>query len=42
MVTTSVVMNHVQDGTWGIGGTISRIADFARTAGYRHLQHLVR
>ena len=40
-VMTSVIMPDVPDGRWGIGGSISRVADFARSAGYRHLQHLV-
>lgn len=40
-VLTSVIMPDVPDGRWAISGAISRIADFARTAGYRHLQHLV-
>jgi len=41
VVTTSVVITPVADGSWGIGGRISRLPDFARTAGYRHLAHLV-
>jgi phenylpyruvate tautomerase PptA (4-oxalocrotonate tautomerase family) len=40
-VITSVVMSKVADGTWGAAGTIWRLADFARAAGFRHLQHLV-
>jgi phenylpyruvate tautomerase PptA (4-oxalocrotonate tautomerase family) len=40
-VTTSVVITPVLDGSWGISGRISRLPDFARTAGYRHLAHLV-
>lgn len=41
-VTTSVVIQPVADGRWGIGGAINRLPDFAARAGYRHLQHLVR
>ena len=40
-VLTSLIMSDVTDGRWAISGEISRIADFARTAGYAHLQHLV-
>jgi phenylpyruvate tautomerase PptA (4-oxalocrotonate tautomerase family) len=40
-VTTSVIISPVADGSWGIAGRISRLPDFARTAGYEHLQHLV-
>lgn len=39
---TSVVLHEVLDGTWGVGGTIWRLPDFAEAAGYAHLQHLVR
>lgn len=38
---TSVVMNEVPDGAWGVGGEVWRLPDFARSAGYAHLQHLV-
>jgi phenylpyruvate tautomerase PptA (4-oxalocrotonate tautomerase family) len=40
-VTVSVVVSEVPDGRWAIGGTLQRLPDFARRAGYRHLQHLV-
>lgn len=40
-LSTSVVMNEVPDGAWGVGGDIWRLPDFARSAGYAHLQHLV-
>jgi phenylpyruvate tautomerase PptA (4-oxalocrotonate tautomerase family) len=38
---TSVILNAVEDGRWGGNGTIVRLADLARSAGYAHLQHLV-
>ncbi|SEI94901.1 MULTISPECIES: tautomerase family protein [unclassified Variovorax] len=38
---TSVVMSEVPDGAWGVGGEVWRLPDFARAAGYAHLQHLV-
>jgi phenylpyruvate tautomerase PptA (4-oxalocrotonate tautomerase family) len=38
---TSVVMNEVPDGAWDVGGEVWRLPDFARSAGYAHLQHLV-
>lgn len=40
-VTVSLVVSEVPDGRWGIGGQIQRLPDFARRAGYAHLQHLV-
>lgn len=40
-VTVSVVVSEVPDGRWGIGGELQRLPDFARRAGYAHLQHLV-
>lgn len=39
---TSVVLDEVPDGTWGVSGEIWRLPDFARTAGFAHLQHLAR
>jgi phenylpyruvate tautomerase PptA (4-oxalocrotonate tautomerase family) len=41
MVTTSVVFQEITEGRWGIGGKINHLPDFAKRAGYRHLQHLV-
>lgn len=38
---TSVVFNTVDDGAWGVGGAVWRLPDFARAAGFTHLQHLV-
>jgi phenylpyruvate tautomerase PptA (4-oxalocrotonate tautomerase family) len=38
---TSVVFNAVEDGAWGVGGAVWRLPDFARAAGFAHLQHLV-
>lgn len=40
-VATSVIVREVADGTWGASGQLWQLADFARAAGYRHLQHLV-
>jgi phenylpyruvate tautomerase PptA (4-oxalocrotonate tautomerase family) len=40
-VTVSLVVSEVPDGRWGIGGQLQRLPDFARRAGYAHLQHLV-
>ena len=42
LVTVSVVVSEVPDGRWAIGGQLQRLPDFARRAGYAHLQHLVR
>lgn len=38
---TSVILNTVNDGAWGGSGSIVRLADLAKAAGYQHLQHLV-
>lgn len=38
---TSVILNNVADGTWGGSGRIMHLADIAKSAGYKHLQHLV-
>lgn len=38
---TSIVFNAVGDGAWGVGGAVWRLPDFARAAGFTHLQHLV-
>ncbi|AOY96019.1 tautomerase [Cupriavidus sp. USMAA2-4] len=35
---TSVLLQEVPDGTWGVNGRIWRLADFAAAAGYAHLQ----
>jgi len=41
-VISSIAIEKVVDGTWSGGsGTILRLADFARAAGFKHLQHLV-
>jgi phenylpyruvate tautomerase PptA (4-oxalocrotonate tautomerase family) len=41
MVLTSIMIWDVADGTWGANGQLWRLPDFARAAGYRHLQHLL-
>jgi len=41
LVMTSVIIREVADGTWGASGTLWHLPDFARAAGYAHLQHLV-
>ncbi|MDN8613099.1 tautomerase [Variovorax ginsengisoli] len=38
---TSVLLQEVADGRWGVGGAVWTLADFARAAGFAHLQHLV-
>lgn len=38
---TSVVLHEVADGTWGANGAVWRLPDFAKAAGFEHLQHLV-
>jgi phenylpyruvate tautomerase PptA (4-oxalocrotonate tautomerase family) len=38
---TSVMLRDVADGTWGASGAIWKLPDFAKAAGFEHLQHLV-
>ncbi len=40
-VATSVILHEIPDGQWGGNGSIWRLPDFAKAAGYAHLQHLV-
>lgn len=40
-VISSVVLHEVPDGTWGANGAIWRLPQFAKDAGFAHLQHLV-
>jgi phenylpyruvate tautomerase PptA (4-oxalocrotonate tautomerase family) len=35
---TSVILNDVPDGTWGVNGVIWRLPRFVQAAGYAHLQ----
>jgi len=37
----STVFFEVPDGCWGANSAIWKLAEFARVAGYRHLQHLI-
>lgn len=41
VVMTSVIIREVADGHWGASGRLWHLGDFARAAGYAHLQHLV-
>lgn len=38
---TSIMVHEVVDGTWGVNGAIWKLPQFAKAAGYAHLQHLV-
>jgi phenylpyruvate tautomerase PptA (4-oxalocrotonate tautomerase family) len=38
---TSVILHEVPEGQWGANGMIWRLPDFAKAAGYAHLQALV-
>ncbi len=40
-IASSVIMHEVADGQWGANGNVWRLPDFAKAAGYAHLQHLV-
>jgi hypothetical protein len=34
---TSIQLTDIADGTWGANGSLWRLADFTRAAGYGHL-----
>ncbi len=38
---TSVVLHEIPEGQWGANGHLWRLPDFAKAAGYAHLQSLV-
>jgi phenylpyruvate tautomerase PptA (4-oxalocrotonate tautomerase family) len=40
-VMSSIIMAEVPDGAWGANGMLWWLPDFARVAGFKHLQHLV-
>lgn len=40
-VATSVVLHEVTDGSWGANGSIWSLPQFAKAAGFAHLQHLI-
>ena len=40
-ITGSFIINEIEDGTWGVSGSLWKLPDFAAASGYRHLQHLV-
>lgn len=37
----SCIFDEVDEGLWGVNGAIWHLKDFARHAGYRHLQHVI-
>jgi phenylpyruvate tautomerase PptA (4-oxalocrotonate tautomerase family) len=37
----SCIFNEVEEGRWGVNGAIWELKDFARHAGYRHLQYMI-
>ena len=39
---TSVIVHEVSDGHWSVNGQLWKLPDFAKAAGYTHLQHLAR
>jgi phenylpyruvate tautomerase PptA (4-oxalocrotonate tautomerase family) len=41
VLATSIILNEVADGTWGANGNLWRLGDFAKAAGYGHLQHRI-
>jgi phenylpyruvate tautomerase PptA (4-oxalocrotonate tautomerase family) len=38
---TSVILHEIPEGQWGANGQLWRLPDFAKAAGYAHLQSLV-
>ena len=36
----SVILEEIPEGHWGVNGTLWRLPDFAKAAGFIHLQHL--
>lgn len=38
---TSVILHEIPDGQWGANGKLWRLPDFAKAAGYAHLQSLI-
>lgn len=40
-ITSSFIINEIEDGKWGVSGSLWKLPDFAAASGYRHLQHLV-
>ena len=40
-IISSFIINEIEDGTWGVSGSLWKLPDFAAASGYRHLQHLV-
>jgi phenylpyruvate tautomerase PptA (4-oxalocrotonate tautomerase family) len=38
---TSVILHEIADGQWGANGQVWRLPDFARAAGYAHLQEKI-
>jgi phenylpyruvate tautomerase PptA (4-oxalocrotonate tautomerase family) len=40
-ITSSFIINEIEDGMWGVSGELWKLPDFAAASGYRHLQHLV-
>ncbi len=37
---SSVILHEITDGQWGANGNLWRLPNFAKAAGYAHLQHL--
>jgi phenylpyruvate tautomerase PptA (4-oxalocrotonate tautomerase family) len=40
MLAISVILEEIPEGHWGVNGTLWHLADFAKAAGFGHLQHL--
>ncbi len=40
-ITTSFIINEIEDGMWGVNGSLWGLREHAGASGYAHLQHLV-
>ena len=40
-ISTSIIIDEVEDGMWGVGGSLWGLREHAAASGYKHLQHLV-
>lgn len=40
-IASSFLFNEIEDGMWGVSGTLWGLREHAAASGYKHLQHLV-
>lgn len=39
-IVSSVTLHDIPDGTWGVNGALWKLPQFAKAAGFTHLQHM--